>query len=79
MSLATRAVPAVPSDIVRCGFCGQECWLSTATGQSTIAAARALGTPRFACDTCLTMMNNRLRISFAVTKQVIAEAADHPG
>ncbi len=32
--------PSVPSGVVQCSECGRDCWLSTYSGASTLAAAK---------------------------------------
>lgn len=44
---------AVPSNVVQCSICGEDCWLSKYSGQSTIALAKSTGDDRFVCSECL--------------------------
>jgi hypothetical protein len=43
---------AVPSDVVRCDACGQDCWLSKHSGAQTLALARLTGDSRKLCSHC---------------------------
>lgn len=43
---------AVPSRIVKCEWCNEDCWLSDYSGDSTIALAESMGTAAFTCSQC---------------------------
>lgn len=43
----------VPSRVVVCEHCGADCWLSEKTGDSTIAAAAAMGRAVITCTPCV--------------------------
>lgn len=44
----------VPSRVVQCSCCGDDCWLSKKTGDSTVAASLATsGEALFCCHPCL--------------------------
>lgn len=48
--------PAVPSTVVTCAVCREDCWLSVRTGPSTVALARSLsenGEIFIMCTACL--------------------------
>jgi hypothetical protein len=65
-----RPVSWVPSIVVACATCGADCWLSASTGAGTIAAARALGTAEFVCDSC----EKQLKTWWIATEEALREA-----
>lgn len=44
---------AVPSRVVSCALCGEDCWLSIYSGDSTLALAAEHGRPVITCMRCM--------------------------
>jgi hypothetical protein len=44
---------AVPSNVVKCTRCQEDCWISKATGAQSMALAEMTGDKRIICGACL--------------------------
>lgn len=75
MRCADQPIPLTPAVIVQCASCGNDCWLSAATGLGTIAAAARFGAPAIGCNQCVEqlVLDQGLTPSFFATPEALNE------